>query len=79
MLWILAEHFASVGGNLDDAVAAHNKVVAFLEGRVLVTARKFKELGVASDKEIEPVDVIEKTPRSVQAAELTVLPSRADN
>jgi DNA recombination protein RmuC len=73
-LRILAEHFATVGGNLDGAVAAYNKAVASLEGRVLVTARKFKELGVATDKDIEEIEAVEKTPRSVQAPELTVLP-----
>jgi DNA recombination protein RmuC len=78
-LRILAEHFASVGGNLDDAVAAYNKAVASFEGRVLVTARKFKELGAASDKEIETVEVVEKAPRSLQASELTALPGPAED
>jgi len=78
-LRILAEHFANVGGNLDDAVTAYNKAVASLEGRVLVTARKFKELGVAADKDIEEIEAIEKNPRTIQAAELTVLPTPTDH
>jgi DNA recombination protein RmuC len=74
-LRILAEHFANVGGNLDDAVVSYNKAVASFEGRVLVTARKFKELGAATDKEIGVVEVVEKNPRSLQSPELAALPS----
>ncbi len=72
---ILTEHFSNLGSNLDGAVAAYNKAVASFEGRVLVAARKFKELGAASDKEIETLEAIDRTHRSIQAAELAALPS----
>jgi DNA recombination protein RmuC len=67
---ILAEHFANVGADLDHAVDSYNKAVASLERRVLVTARRFKELGAASDKEIETVEAITKSSRATQAPEL---------
>lgn len=53
-----------------NAVGAYNKAVGSLEGRVLVSARRFKELGVAPEVEIAVVDVVETVPRELQAEEL---------
>ena len=72
---ILADYFSKLGGDLDRAVENYNRAVASFEGRVLVTARKFKELGAASDKEIETVGVVDRTTRSIQAPDLAALPS----
>jgi DNA recombination protein RmuC len=45
-------------------VHAYNKAVGSLETRVLPSARKFKELGITSDKEIPLLDPIEVAPRA---------------
>ncbi len=67
----VTEHWSRVGKNLGEAVGAYNKSVASMETRVLVSARKFRELKVASeDKEIGDLNPVEALPREVQAQEL---------
>ncbi len=59
----LATHFVSMKKSLDRTVENYNKAVGSLEGRVLVTARRFKELGATSGEEIpavEPVNTISR-------------------
>ncbi|MEI8163031.1 MAG: DNA recombination protein RmuC [Betaproteobacteria bacterium] len=67
----VAEHWGRVGKNLGEAVGAYNESVASMERRVLVSARKFRDLKVAGeDKEIRDLVPVEALPRQVQAAEL---------
>ncbi len=61
----LAGHISSVGTNLDRAVEAYNQAVGSLESRVLVSARKFAELGTSVAEEIAPVEPIETTARAL--------------
>ncbi len=67
-------HFASVGDALGRSVDAYNKAVASLETRVLVSARKFKDLGAAPEAEIHVLAPVEKTPRDARAPELAIHP-----
>jgi DNA recombination protein RmuC len=46
----MAEHFAKMGKGLDTARDSYNAAMASFESRVLVSARKFKELGAASQE-----------------------------
>jgi len=67
----LASHWTDVGSKLEKTVAAYNASVGTLEGRVLVTARRFKELGVATEGgEIEAPEPVDTVPRALQAPEL---------
>ena len=67
----MAEHWGRVGRNLGEAVGAYNKSVASLETRVLVSARKFRELKAAGeDREIADLNPVEALPRELQAPEL---------
>ena len=67
----VAEHWGRVGKNLGEAVNAYNESVASMERRVLVSARKFRDLKVAGDdKEIRDLNPVEALPREVQAPEL---------
>jgi len=65
----LAEHFAKVGKGLGTAVDAYNKTVSSLESRVLVQARRFKELGAATQEALPELEPLDKSPREVQPGE----------
>lgn len=65
---VLIEHLDDVGEALAKGVTAYNKAIGSLEARVLPSARKFKELGVGSDKEIPKLDAIEQAPRPTPEA-----------
>lgn len=66
----LGEHIQKLGKGLTAAVNAYNSAVGTLESRVLVSARRFKELGVAGGAEIEGVKQIETSSRLLQSPEL---------
>ena len=60
-------HFSKMGRALSSAVEAYNKGMGSLESRVLVTARKFKELGIApSQVDIEEVESVDKITRELE-------------
>ena len=61
----LAGHITGVGTNLDRAVEAYNQAVGSLENRVLVSARKFAELGAAVAEGIPELEPIETTSRAL--------------
>jgi DNA recombination protein RmuC len=59
-----------LGASLGKAVDQYNRAIASLEGRVLVTARKFPELGVSAKEELPELAPLDKRPRELQAPEL---------
>jgi DNA recombination protein RmuC len=61
----LTGHITSVGANLDRAVESYNKAVGSLESRVLVSARKFAELGASVADDIPDLEPIETTARAL--------------
>lgn len=60
-----AGHLGDVGSRLDRAVESYNKAVGSLESRVLVSARRFPELGAASVLEMPEPAQIETTSRTL--------------
>ncbi len=66
----LADHLIRVGGSLGKAVESYNAAVTTIEGRILPSARRFKELGAAGKREIDVVPTLDQTVRRLQEPEL---------
>jgi DNA recombination protein RmuC len=60
---VLTEHMNDVGQALGKSVSAYNRAVGSLETRILPAARRFKELGVSSDRDIPVLGPTEVVPR----------------
>lgn len=62
----MSGHFQKLGSQLGSSVESYNKTLASFESRVLVSARKFKELkSIDGNEEIELGEPIEKLPRII--------------
>ncbi|HEX5561300.1 MAG TPA: DNA recombination protein RmuC [Nocardioidaceae bacterium] len=68
-LTTMSAHLDRLGRSLNGAVSAYNRAVGSLENRVLVSARRFRDLGVGSDELTAPDPVVD-VPRQLTAAEL---------
>jgi DNA recombination protein RmuC len=68
----LGGHWIELGRNLSRTVDAFNGAVGSLESRVLVSARRFRELGAASSAADIPVlEPVEKAPRSLKVLDIS--------
>ncbi len=69
-LCTVVEHFTSLGRSLNATVEHYNKLTRSLETRVMVSARKFEELGAKSPKAIpEDLPQIEIVAQSIKATQ----------
>ena len=64
------ESVEKTGRGLETAISAYNKMVGSIEGRMLSTLRKFKDVGVTSS-ELTEISNIESAPRRLSAPEHT--------
>jgi DNA recombination protein RmuC len=60
-------HFEDIGGALKKGIEAYNRAVRSLESRVLPSVRRFRDLGVSSSGDIQPLEQIDRTPRAPEA------------
>jgi len=67
----MAAHFIEAGERLGKAVESYNKAAGSLESRVLISARRFKDLGASgTEADIQQPAQIELAPRRLDAPEL---------
>ncbi len=64
------ESVEKTGRGLETAISAYNRMVGSIEGRMLSTLRKFKDVGVTSS-ELTEISNIESAPRRLSAPEHT--------
>ena len=57
-LAVFGEHLGKLGKSLGSSVDSFNKAVGSLEQQVLPAARRFPELGLRVNREIEPIDPV---------------------
>lgn len=70
-LGTMVEHLESVGRNIKQAGDSYDRLVGSLEQKVLPGARRFKDLGVQSTKELEVAEPLRLAVRPVTRVELT--------
>lgn len=61
----MTEHFEGLRRGLEHAVDGYNRAIGSFESRVLVSARKFTDLEVTVDEELNRLELIEKAPRQI--------------
>jgi DNA recombination protein RmuC len=66
---VFITHVQAMGSSLGKAVENYNKAVGSLESRVLIPARRFKELGAATGQELIEVEPLDHLPREVGVPE----------
>jgi DNA recombination protein RmuC len=70
---VMASHMEKLGKNLDRSVEAYNRTLRSMETRVMVTARKFREMGVSSPDELPDLEPVERIPQAVGQPEIAGL------
>jgi DNA recombination protein RmuC len=70
-------HFDDLRRKLDGAVQAYNKAAGTFESRVLVSARRLKELKVSTSDDLPEAEPIDTVPRVLKEAGLMGLPEDA--
>ena len=78
-LAVFAGHLDEVRRKLDGAVQAYNQAAGSFEARVLVSARRLRDLKATTAEELPPAEPIDTVPRVLRQIGLMGLPDGATN
>jgi DNA recombination protein RmuC len=73
-----AEHFDDVRRKLDGAVHSYNQAAGSLESRVMVSARRLRDLDVTTEPELPLIEPIDTVPRALKSLRVVGLPGPAE-
>ncbi len=73
-----AEHIANLRYHLDGSVNAYNDFVGSLERMVMPQARKFRDYGVAGNKQLDELAPIDSVPRALQSRDIAAVEADGD-
>lgn len=76
-LGTFSAHLNRLGRSLGSSVDAFNSAVGSMERQVLPGARKFTELGVGRDREIDLLEPVDRLARQMQTQESSLVPDAA--
>ena len=71
---VFAGHMVNMRNSLNSTVENFNSGVGSLESRVLVSARRFKDMDISISRDISELGEVNVMPRELRAAELRALP-----
>jgi DNA recombination protein RmuC len=74
----MVDHLGGVGRNIKQAAESYDRFVGSLETKVLPGARRFKDLGVSSTKELEVPEPLRIQLRRVEKPELTLFSEKPE-
>ena len=66
-----AEHLSKLGRSLAGSVQHFNKAVGSFDSRILPSAKKFTEMGISANKDVDRVEQIESSTRSLESSSET--------
>lgn len=71
----MLEHVIKMGSNLKTANVSYDAMIGSMEQNLLVTMRRFKELGVVQENEpMKSLEALDRVPREVKAPEAVQIP-----
>jgi len=77
-LAVFGEHLGRLGKSLGNSVESFNRAVGSLEQQVMPAARRFPELGLRVNRELEPIDDIDTLARAPRLAGAAQAAAAAD-